>query len=666
MEILIENSWWIFCILILSWLVLSGWKDFNNSLDEDPFGDYEEPRTAASLGVFFTFAGIFLGLLYFNSSLEAMHQSVVNLLGGMKTAFATSILGMSISIFLKYWQKIKQKNFPKSEISNEATIADLIKYLKKSDAEKSDATKNLLNAVEKISNSLAGDGEYTVVGQIKTIRLEMRDNNDKIISEFREFGKTLAENNTKAFIEALNEAIKDFNQKITEQFGENFKQLNIAVGRLLEWQINYKATLESVTQDLQIAFAGIDNAKNSLAQIENSSAAIQNTAAAIQALIVTANLYEQKLEQVLLEVENLGDSAKNSIPNVINFVESSCGEIEKSVATAAANVDVLSEKIHSATIQTQINVANFVESSCGEIEKSVATAAANVDALSEKIHSAAIQTQINVANFVESSCSEIEKSVATAAANVDALSEKIHSATIQTQINVANLVESSCSEIEKSVATAAANVDALSEKVHSATIQTQINVVNLVESSCGEIEKSVATAANNFNDLSDEIHVSITQAQELTEKIYDLASDSVTEFENFSNRTVQAMVEVSKRIEITSYKQREIMDAEIQATKNAVQKAAAILGEDAFKITKKISDSLYNMMETNNEYLKKSTKNLNENLDNLFNEKAKNFGEAMYNVSQKFVEDYTPLTNRLAALIRIAEDVERSVHVEKK
>ncbi|MBQ7704205.1 MAG: hypothetical protein IJT73_02065 [Selenomonadaceae bacterium] len=625
-EKFIENSWWIFCILILIWLVLLGWKDFNNSLDEDTFGDYEEPRTAASLGVFFTFAGIFLGLLYFNSSLEAMHQSVVNLLGGMKTAFATSILGMSIYIFLKYWQKRKQKNFPKSEISDEATVADLIRYLKKSDAEKSDATKKLLGTLEKISNSLAGDGEYTVVGQMKTIRLEMRDNNDKIISEFREFGKTLAENNTKAFIEALNEAIKDFNQKITEQFGENFKQLNIAVGRLLEWQINYKATLESVTQDLQIAFAGIDNARNSLAQIENSSAAIQNTAAAIQALIVTANLYEQKLEQVLLEVENLGDSAKNSIPNVINFVESSCGEIEKSVATAAANVDALSEKIHSSIIQTQINVANFVESSCNEIEKSVATAAANVDALSEKIHSSIIQTQINVANFVESSCNEIEKSVATAAANVDALSEKIH----------------------------------------SATIQTQNNVVNLVESSCGEIEKSVATAANNFNDLSDEIHISITQAQEFSEKICDLASDSVTEFENFSNRTVQAMVEVSKRIEITSYKQREIMDAEIQATKNAVQTAAAILGEDAFKITKKISDSLYNMMETNNEYLKKSTKNLNENLDNLFKEKTKNFGEAMYNVSQKFVEDYTPLTNKLAALIRIAEDVERSVHVEKK
>ena len=86
-EKFIENSWWIFCILILIWLVLLGWKDFNNSLDEDTFGDYEEPRTAASLGVFFTFAGIFLGLLYFNSSLEAKHQSVVNLLGGMTTTF---------------------------------------------------------------------------------------------------------------------------------------------------------------------------------------------------------------------------------------------------------------------------------------------------------------------------------------------------------------------------------------------------------------------------------------------------------------------------------------------------------------------------------------------------------------------------------------------------
>ncbi len=51
-----------------------------------------------------------------------------------------------------------------------------------------------------------------------------------MIDEFKNFGKTLAESNSKALMDALTDAIKDFNQKMAEQFGENFKQFNVAVG----------------------------------------------------------------------------------------------------------------------------------------------------------------------------------------------------------------------------------------------------------------------------------------------------------------------------------------------------------------------------------------------------------------------------------------------------
>lgn len=244
------SKYWLTIILsaiILIWFYFAQ-KNFESYIKENPFGEYEQPRTAATLGVLFTFIGIAVGLFNFNPAPHAMQQSVINLLGGMTTAFVTSIIGMILSLYLKNLQADAQKNFPKNEINADATVADLINYLKQSDAEKSAAAQNLFNAVEKMTASVAGDGDYTVIGQMKTIRLELRDHHEKIISEFREFAKTLAENNTKVFIEALNDAIKDFNTKITEQFGENFKQLNIAVGRLLEWQINYKSTLERVTE----------------------------------------------------------------------------------------------------------------------------------------------------------------------------------------------------------------------------------------------------------------------------------------------------------------------------------------------------------------------------------------------------------------------------------
>ena len=122
------------------------------------------------------------------------------------------------------------------------------------------------------------------------------------------------------------------------------------------------------------------------------------------------------------------------------------------------------------------------------------------------------------------------------------------------------------------------------------------------------------------------------------------------------------MAEVSKKIESTSYRQREIMDAEINATKNAVQKIIANFNNENSKVTKTISESLNNMMKINNENLQKSTENLNRNLEKVLKESLEKFGDTMYKVSAKFVSDYTPLTNKLAELIRISQNAERRAY----
>lgn len=367
--------------VIFVWFLKWGYNDFKKSIAENPFGDYEEPRMAATLGVLGTFGGIVWGLLNFDPSPSTMQQSVENLLSGMQTAFVTSIVGMLLSIALKYWQKSKQKNFKSTAAKHEATIEDLIEYLKASSENKvageqklsaamgtltaalasmdnSDGEQKILAALEKLTAALIGDGDYTIIGQ-------MRRSNDKIISELRDFGKTLAENNSRAFIAILNETMQDFNQKLTEQFGENFKQLNIAVGRLLEWQTNYLQTIETATQNLETTLAGIDDAKNSLAQISDSAAAIQTSAASIQNLIVTANFYEQKLEQTLAEIQTLGDSAQNSVPQIVNLVKTSCKEIAEltnqisKVGNATLNrVEAISEQ----TIKAMLDVSRKIES----------------------------------------------------------------------------------------------------------------------------------------------------------------------------------------------------------------------------------------------------------------------------------------------------------------
>ena len=76
--------------------------------------------------------------------------------------------------------------------------------------------------------------------QVQKLRTTVDDGQKELIKEFKDFAEHMVENNQKAIIEALENVIKDFNEKLTEQFGENFKQLNEAVEKLVDWQDRYK------------------------------------------------------------------------------------------------------------------------------------------------------------------------------------------------------------------------------------------------------------------------------------------------------------------------------------------------------------------------------------------------------------------------------------------
>ena len=215
----------------------------------------------------------------------------------------------------------------------------MISYLQSQDekiAEKESSAKqyqeNLLTAIQEINKSLVGDGDASVITQIQLIKSKIQDGfesrnsqskqeHEILIKEFQKFAETMAENNSKAFIEALNSTIRDFNEKIQEQFGENFKQLNIAVGKLLEWQDNYKNTVIEVTENQRTIFEGIEQAKTSLASMADHGNSIKASAVALGDILMTIDSYQKELEISLKDLASIGDEAKKLVPNIKSLVE---------------------------------------------------------------------------------------------------------------------------------------------------------------------------------------------------------------------------------------------------------------------------------------------------------------------------------------------------------
>jgi hypothetical protein len=187
------------------------------------------PTLLTTLGIFFCFAGIAWGLLDFDPN--NVKAGVPHLLQGIRTSFWASVVGIGFALTIK----ARHILFGDPEAAADgseggATVDDLADQLAR------------LNA------TLAGKDEGGVVGQIARLREDNNRKLDSLTASFEKYAQKVAESNSKALIQALQEVIKDFNTKINEQFGENFKQLNAAVGKLLLWQQRYELQLNALIE----------------------------------------------------------------------------------------------------------------------------------------------------------------------------------------------------------------------------------------------------------------------------------------------------------------------------------------------------------------------------------------------------------------------------------
>lgn len=248
-----------------------------------------------TIGICFTFYGISIGLANFDP--DEIDESLPELIAGIKTAFLVSVLGVLFSIILRV-TALAMDYFRKQEVVDEGVgIEDLVALQKQAvDAQKA---------------------------QAQSLQLLTESNNKNFVQmseSFDNFARTMAENNSKAFIQALQDVIKDFNNKITEQFGDNFKQLNMAVGALLEWQKNYKEYVERSEKNLNMLYIKIDKAMKDYTTLLEHTSKFADHANALKALLDGALSQRENLEKNIQNLSTFLKSMQDTIPNLIKNI----------------------------------------------------------------------------------------------------------------------------------------------------------------------------------------------------------------------------------------------------------------------------------------------------------------------------------------------------------
>ena len=207
------------------------------------------PTILTTLGIFFTFLGIAIGLSGFDSN--NIEASIPSLLSSLKTAFWASVFGVGGAVVIKLKQFRYMQNAPKEL---EITPNDMLLELKNIDSSiKGKDNSDLISALENFTKSLGSNISTNIAEQITLFKDENKKQFDRLIEVQENALDQIREGATATLIEALREVLKDFQTAITDHLADNFKDLAEAVNHLVTWQQQYEIHIQRTTESMETA-----------------------------------------------------------------------------------------------------------------------------------------------------------------------------------------------------------------------------------------------------------------------------------------------------------------------------------------------------------------------------------------------------------------------------
>lgn len=347
------------------------------------------PSLLITIGIGFTFFGVALGLMDFNT--EDPTESLSTLVNGIKTAFWGSFAGVAASIvikshaliclkensadlegdkqiqqFYREHQMVAQQSHFLEKIykDNQNNHQNLVKTLENFgvNLEKNNKT-NMQEMLQSINSSLSGIEQIQrstqgyIAGEIAELR-----------NEFVSFAQKQSEQTTEIFIKALEEAIQRFNENLTDSLGENFKQLNQSVHRLVDWQDQYASQVEQQTAHYEVMLSQIEQVKNDfsmvLHNVDGFKHVIQQLDQAIQSIDHTNHEFNGRIERFyggldakLIEV----DQTRQLFVDSFNKTEQQMEKINQLTETVFGEIHEYLESSHTRALQIQTQSAQQSE-----------------------------------------------------------------------------------------------------------------------------------------------------------------------------------------------------------------------------------------------------------------------------------------------------------------
>jgi predicted nucleic acid-binding Zn-ribbon protein len=282
-----------------------------------------------------------------------VQASIPSLLGGIRTAFWASLAGVAGALSLRFAQRFRQpKEVDADEegIAQEVDLRDVVAELR---VTRKEAQQHALAYSAAVEQQTARHDQLIAV--VQGMGQEAAARSQALQEAFDHFAQHMVENNQKAVIEALKEVIRDFNSKLSEQFGENFKQLNTAVGQLLQWQQQYKDELNMLQREQQQGVASLGQAVRSLEAIAAQAGSLTQAASgfgtAMEQMTQQQHALDTQRQELVATLRQLSQAtpafaqaAQAMLEDLNQGIQGITQSVTKTVATLEADYQAINQR----------------------------------------------------------------------------------------------------------------------------------------------------------------------------------------------------------------------------------------------------------------------------------------------------------------------------------
>ena len=482
--------------------------------------------TLPSIGILGTFIGVLVAVSQFDTSPDGMIQSLGVIMQGLKIAFSTSIYGLAGSIIVRF----HAKSSAGSEI--EVGPDEILEAIRKGNSEAKEGNATLVNAI-------AGDADGSLNNQLRLMRQDLTD-----------FAKTVAEANTTAFIDALKQAIADFNQNLTEQFGENFAKLNEAVGKLLEWQENNKKDMESLRDTLDKFVSAARDTSTAIQEIEKSTASIPNTVSGLAELLTKLDAQIDDIEQRLSVFAEISEKASSALPEIREILLEYTNGLRDSMDGILNQVKEITDSQEvgfNNLTQSYETIASKIEASGQSIEDTFSKLTDELSEATTKTSQLVLDTSSQVIEQNRAAAAEHDQLIKAASAEIQENIKAVVENAVSDITNVSNATSNELSRLmSESSENATRILNSHSDAVDDLKRQLSATVSGFADDFNTQLASSMESQNSAINDFSERLKNAYESSNSKLEK---LISDYFAEMQQRVDQTLdREMQELASRL----------------------------------------------------------------------------------------------------------------------